>query len=85
MILERKLGGVTIGKMFSGTRTSLLTPRSIPSLLTGHPPSYSDQLIWRVLGERKRKAYPQVRLAIGLSHRIAQFGKSVCGDEFYFA
>ena len=52
MILEKKLQGVAMGEaLIGGTRTSLLTPRSIPSLLMGHPPSLSDQLIWCVLAE----------------------------------
>ena len=51
MILEKKLQGVAMGEaLIGGTRTSL-TPRSIPSLLTGHPPSLFDQLTRCVLAE----------------------------------
>ena len=69
MILEKKLQGVAMGEVIGGTRTFLITPRSIPSLLTGHPPSLSDQLIWFVLAKwqvkENKKLIPKYGLQSG--------------------
>ena len=80
-----------MGKMYSGTRMSLLsTPCSTPSLMTGHFSSYSDQLIWRVLNRQaKGNTYLQVRLACHVTvmlKKIVNDGLSVYArDESPFA
>ena len=90
MIVEKKLQGVAMGEaLIGGTRTSLLTPRSIPSLLMGHPPSLSDQLIWCVLAEwqvkENEKLVPNYGLQSGQVTTSRSLPRVYAGDEASFA